>query len=218
MSEYPHLQCASENYQHIEEILNDGYRLLSWFYSIIRSSALHVYHSALTFTPLSTRLHQTYSSRFPNRIIARQGVPQHWSPLVAVPHGHSRSVNVLSFSPDGSRLASGSDDNKVRLWDCASGVPIATLEGHSYSVSSLSFSSDGSQLVSRSDNGTVKLWDRASGAPIVTLEGHGPPPIYSVSFLHDRSPADTILSHHDGDIIVSLFTLNNKSDCFLSKK
>ena len=260
VSEYPHLQHASENYQHIEEFLNDTYRLLSQFYSIIRSSAIHVYHSALNFIPLDTCLHQTYSSRFPNRIIARQGVPQHWSPLVAVPHGHSRSVNVLSFSPDGSRLASGShdntvrlwdgasgipiatleghshcitsllfspdgsrlasgsDDNKVRLWDCASGVPIATLEGHSYSVSSLSFSSDGSQLVSRSDNGTVKLWDRASGAPIVTLEGHGPPPIYSVSFLHDRSPADTILSHHDGDIIVSLFTLNNKSDCFLSKK
>ena len=172
VSEYPHLQRASENYQHVEEILNDGYRLLSWFYSIIRSSALHVYHSALTFTPLGTRLHQTYSSRFPSRIVGRQGVPQHWSHLVAILHEHSSSVNVLSFSPDGSRLASGSYDHTVRLWDCASGVLIATLEGHSESVTSLSFSPDGSRLASGSYDETVRLLDGASGVPIATLEGH----------------------------------------------
>ena len=186
VSEYPHLQRASENYQHVEEILNDGYRLLSWFYSIIRSSALHIYHSALNSTPLSIRLHQTYSSRFPNRIIAIQGVPQHWSPLVAILHGHSSSVNVLSFSPDGSRLASGSYDNTVRLWDGSTGVPIATLEGHSESVVSLSFSPDGSRLASGSHDETVRLWDCASGVPIATLEGHSDS-VWSLSFSPDGS-------------------------------
>ena len=128
VSEYPHLQHASENYQHIEEILNDTYRLLSQFYSIIRSSAIHVYLSALNFTPLDTCLHQTYSSRFPSRIVGRQGVPQHWSHLVAILHEHSSSVNVLSFSPDGSRLTSGLYDSTVRLWDGASKVLIAVSE------------------------------------------------------------------------------------------
>ena len=46
-----------------------------------------------------------------------QGIPQHWSCLVAVLCGHSQPVNVLTFLPIGSQLASG--------------VPIATLEGHS---------------------------------------------------------------------------------------
>ena len=40
-------------------------------------------------------------------------------------------VSSLSFSPDGSRLASESADCRVRLWDGTSGVPIATLEGNS---------------------------------------------------------------------------------------
>ena len=186
VSEYPHLQRASENYQHVEEILNDGYRLLSWFYNIIRLSALHVYHSALTFTPLGTCLHQMYSSRFPNRIVVRQGVPQHWSHLVAILHEHSSSVNVLSFLPDRSRLASGLYDHTVRLWDCASGVPIATLKGHSESVTSLSFSPDRSRLASGLYNHTVRLWDCASGVPIATLKGHSDF-VTSLSFSPDRS-------------------------------
>ena len=67
-----------------------------------------------------------YSRRFPNRIIPTQGVRQHWSPLVAVLRGHSGSVYDLSSSPDGFRLASGSDNKTVRLWDGATGLPIAT--------------------------------------------------------------------------------------------
>ena len=186
MSEYLHIQHASENYKHVDEILNDTYRLLSMFYSIIRSSALHIYHSALSFMPHGTRLHQTYSRKFPNRIIATQGIPQHWGRLVAVLRGHSEPVNVLSFSPDGSRLASGSDDDTVRLWDGASGVPIATLEGHSHPVTSLSFSPDGSRLASGSYDETVRLWDGASGVPIATLEGHSDSVRY-LSFSPDGS-------------------------------
>ena len=43
-----------------------------------------------------------------------------------------------SFSPDGSRLASGSDNNTVRLWDGVTGAPIDTFKGHPQSVYSLS--------------------------------------------------------------------------------
>ena len=156
VSEHPYIQRARKNSKHIGDILNDAYRLLSWSYSIIRSSALHVYHSVLNFTPPGTRLHQTYSRKLPNRIIPTKGIPRHWSRLVAVLRGHSSSVSALSFSPDGSRFASGSDDNTVRLWDGASGVPIATLEGHSHPVTSLSFSPDGSRLASGSYDWTVR--------------------------------------------------------------
>ena len=178
-SEYPHIQRASENFKDVEEILNDTYRLLSWFHSIVRSSALHIYHSALSFTPPGTRLYQMYSRRFPNRIIPTQGVRQHW-------RGHSGSVYDLSFSPDGFRLASGSGDKTVRLWDGATGLPIATLEGHSNAVTSLSFSLDGSRFASGSDDSTVRLWEGATGVPIATLEGHSNL-VTSLSFSPDGS-------------------------------
>ena len=40
-------------------------------------------------------------------------------------------MNSVSFSPDGTKVASGSDDNTVKLWDVTSGECLQTLEGHS---------------------------------------------------------------------------------------
>ena len=67
----------------------------------------------------------------------------------------------LSFSPDGTILASGTShlNEDVILWDVATRTKIATLEGHASTVSSVSFSSDGTILASGSDDGTVLLWD-----------------------------------------------------------
>ena len=36
--------------------------------------------------------------------------------------GHDGWINSLSFSSDGLRLLSTSEDDTVRLWDCISGV------------------------------------------------------------------------------------------------
>ena len=59
-------------------------------------------------------------------------------------------VNSVSFSPDGTKVASGSDDNTVKLWDVTSGECLQTLEGHSSDVWSVSFSPDGTKVASGS--------------------------------------------------------------------
>ena len=41
---------------------------------------------------------------------------------VATLGGHEGIVMSVAFSPDGTRLASGSNDNTIKLWDGASGV------------------------------------------------------------------------------------------------
>ena len=56
----------------------------------------------------------------------------------------------VSFSRDGTKVASGSVDNTVKLWDVTSREYLQTLEGHSDSVNSVSFSRDGTKVVSRS--------------------------------------------------------------------
>jgi WD40 repeat protein len=67
-------------------------------------------------------------------------------------------VNSVTFSPDGALLASGSRDQKVRLWRVEDGDLLYTLEGHTDEVNSVVFSYDGSLIASGSDDDTVILW------------------------------------------------------------
>ena len=52
--------------------------------------------------------------------------------------GHTHSVLSISFSPDGLTLASGSNDETVRLWDPNTGTHIRTLRGHTGVVENVS--------------------------------------------------------------------------------
>lgn len=71
---------------------------------------------------------------------------------------HTGAVTDLAFSANGSRLATGSADGTVRVWDPHTGEQLLVLRGHSAAVSSVSFSPDGSRLASASRDGTVRVW------------------------------------------------------------
>src|SRR5262249_34540508 len=51
--------------------------------------------------------------------------------------GHAFQVSSVAFSPDGKRLATGSSDRTVKLWDAATGQELATLKGHTAGVQSV---------------------------------------------------------------------------------
>ena len=86
--------------------------------------------------------------------------------------GHSDIVRAVAWSPDSRRLASGSDDKTVQVWDITSGQSLAIYEGHSSKVNAVAWSPDGNWLASSSWAGTIQVWDAVTSQPRPTYKGH----------------------------------------------
>ena len=85
---------------------------------------------------------------------------------VSVLEGHSGYVRSASYSADGTRIVSASEDSTVRVWDVTTGACISVLEGHSGDVTSASYSADGTRIVSASGDETVRVWDATTIANV----------------------------------------------------
>jgi cytochrome c len=83
--------------------------------------------------------------------------------------GHTAPIVSLAVSPDGKRLATGSWDRTVRIWDLG-GAPPQVLEGHQQNVNGVAFAPNGKSVVSVSHDPQIRVWPLDGGAPtIVTL-------------------------------------------------
>ena len=70
---------------------------------------------------------------------------------------HADNVFGLTFTADSLRMATGSRDGKIRIWDPLTGSPVQLIEGVG-DVRRLSFSPDGELLAAMTFQGFVKLW------------------------------------------------------------
>ena len=71
---------------------------------------------------------------------------------------HSSVVNSIAYSPDGTKIISGSYDHNIKIWDANTGQCLQTLEGYSDWVNSVAFSPDGTKIISGSTDKTIKIW------------------------------------------------------------
>jgi WD40 repeat protein len=82
--------------------------------------------------------------------------------------GHDKQLAALAYSPDGKRLASLGLDNRVRVWDTATGqgaliLELAAKPAQVVDGRGLAYSSDGKRIAAAAGSETVKVWDAATG-------------------------------------------------------
>ncbi|KAH7341263.1 WD40-repeat-containing domain protein [Rhizoctonia solani] len=112
-------------------------------------------------------------SRDGKRIVHRVGYQQRET-LIGPLKKHNDDVWSVAFSPDGSRIASGSRDCNIYISNSYSGATlVGPLTGHTDSISFLSFSPDGAYLASASEDHTIRIWNSITGAQFGNeLRGH----------------------------------------------
>jgi WD40 repeat protein len=83
-------------------------------------------------------------------------------------------VLSVAFSPDGSRLATGSRDGRLTLWDLASRQRLSEVTSHEGAlVWTVAFSPDGKRLASGGNDQAIRLWEGRTLEPQEVLRGHG---------------------------------------------
>jgi len=117
--------------------------------------------------------------------------------------GHTDWIRSLTFSPDGTTLASASFDKTVKLWDIRTGECLKTLQAHGR-VNSVSISPDGTTLASGSDDKTVKLWDIRTGECLKTFQEHTDA-VQSVEI----SPDGRIVASSSNDETIKLWNIRS---------
>lgn len=67
-------------------------------------------------------------------------------------------ITAISFTADGKRILTGSQDRTARLWDAEKGTELITLKGHTHVVNDAQFSPDGKRISTSWDK-TARIWD-----------------------------------------------------------
>ncbi|KAF8712130.1 hypothetical protein AX14_013129 [Amanita brunnescens Koide BX004] len=115
------------------------------------------------FTPPSWTTHRNSSSLY--YTIGSSGCRRTWSPELIQLLGHVGLVESVAFSPDGSKIISGSE---IRVWEASTGDEIPPLlRGHDHWIRVVAFSPDGSKIISGSKDNTIRAWDTSTGVAML---------------------------------------------------
>lgn len=86
-------------------------------------------------------------------------------------HRHKGIVNKLSYSPDGSLLASSSFDNELIIWN-ADGTLARDIDKLKHPITAFAFSFDGKILAALDETGAGASYTMPNGTKLTDFKGH----------------------------------------------
>jgi WD40 repeat protein len=89
-----------------------------------------------------------------------------------IQHGHSDQVFGVSFSPDGTKLATCGADKFVKVFAVPSGKFLKSFEGHTHHVLDVAWKADGKTLVSAGADNLIKVWEYNNGEQLRSFGNH----------------------------------------------
>jgi WD40 repeat protein len=126
--------------------------------------------------------------------------------------GHLSPVATLAWSPGGTRIASGSSDQTVQVWDATSGTHPLIYRGQATNINAVAWSPRRThqRIASASGNSffggehDVQVWDAVTGTHLFTYTGHTMP-VRAVAW----SPDGSRITSGSEDKTVQIFDSSN---------
>jgi WD40 repeat protein len=109
---------------------------------------------------------------------------------VSTYRGHTSAIRSLSWSPDGTRIVSASNDQTVHIWDVKTGASYQTYQDRSSALRAIAGSPDGLRLATAGADALIRIWDVTTNRLLMTYAGHVEKTINAIAW----SPEQPILA------------------------
>ncbi|KAJ6528417.1 WD40-repeat-containing domain protein, partial [Mycena capillaripes] len=165
------VKCFAHAPLYLTEFLVDANEFVLSSLEAIETSVAHIYISALPCIQPTSRVAEAFWPKFGCIALLHLTGIQRWQKAATL---ILTAVSSVVFSPDGARIASGSHDNMIRVWNANTGnAIIKPIKGHTDWVQSVAFSPNGEYIVSGSDDRTICVWNAKTGKAVMKpIKGH----------------------------------------------
>jgi WD40 repeat protein len=181
----------------LPDLVDDCERFLLWFFDPIEASALHIYHSALPWSPTSSLTRGVYQNELTPEVKLMNAVDATWDTRTRTIPVHD-DVDRVVFSQTGTLIAA-LGNNRIRIFNVTTGASIATFD-EQQPVETVAFSHDDTFLVSALSDGTVRVLEVQTGNLVHTFRGH-PDAVTSVAF----SPSGAMIASGSRDSTIRVW-------------